>query len=340
MAFRRAWKTRNIDGLVYGEVPQLDLPVEYDSSRSDDDDDVDDDDTDNDEPQPRPRPRRRNSFPVDPRLDELAAEAIDAALAALPRRPCGAILYVVRPSQRGDEATLHDLRHIVPLNLGRGEPEAGLATYPPPGEDRPERHAQKPTWPMEKALPFDVYSIIMGHLSRDDIENLRSTCKEIEFQVSHTMFESAVVPFNPEIYGMLRGGHDGSANLPRFLKGYSPTLYMGHGLEVFKGFGPYIKKFGMSFEIDEGECFEFVVNMLTASRRPLLGSPQERHRKDQILLGRVQMAESRVSALRRSVGPGKCRRPDVGDAGRLPLPPGRGAAGTVDHQWPRLVARP
>ena len=97
----------------------------------------------------------------------------------------------------------------------------------------------------------------MSYLSRDDIKNLRSTSKDIDLLISHTLFQSVVVPFNPEIYGMVLGAQgDGSSsnNLPRFLRREydNPNLYDGPGVKVFKEFGRHMKKFGMSFEVDEG----------------------------------------------------------------------------------------
>lgn len=286
MAYRRAWNTRNITGLVYGEVQRSEPLQEAGAEAGDIQRHI------------QPLNGARNTqngdsqqFQINPKLQEVTGDAVTAALGAVAGKPSGLILYAVRPVKGGEETTLHDMRQIsAPPDLSldlpmtfmsalnwTGPPAAqggGLLhpfaepdpmnlfpsandTYPPPAEDHPARHEQRPTWPMDKALPFEIYEMILGILSRDDIKNLRSTCKEIEFRMSHALFETVVLPFNPEIYGMLCGTRrlDGSSKLPEFLrKGYrDPDLYIGHGLEVFKGFGPHIKKYGMSFEVDEGE---------------------------------------------------------------------------------------
>ena len=118
---------------------------------------------------------------------------------------------------------------------------------------------------MDKALPLEIYELIMSNLSRDDVEALRLTCKEIEYRISHILFKTVVVPFNPEIYGMLHrprrlsGSKKSSTPSARGLSKFfwqgkcDPNLYIGHGVDVFRGFGPHIKKYGMSFEVDEGE---------------------------------------------------------------------------------------
>ena len=120
-------------------------------------------------------------------------------------------------------------------------------------------------WPMQR-LPSELYASIISYLSRDDIKAMRLTCKEFEHHVSHALFENLVVPFNTEIYGMLQA----TQNIKVDLKGKGKSksndsnsaglswqnandddIYTGHGINVFKGFGPHIKKYGMSFEVSE-----------------------------------------------------------------------------------------
>ncbi|KAF2673672.1 hypothetical protein BT63DRAFT_421808 [Microthyrium microscopicum] len=140
----------------------------------------------------------------------------------------------------------------------------------------PNDPARRPTWPQDQPLlPNEMYSMILSHLSRDDIKSLRLTCKEIELRISSKLFETVVVPFNTEIYGMLQGIKSfPSKKAPGKNKGKGKMketeetegieggklvwknlatndVYNGHGIDVFRGFGPHMKKFGMSFEVDE-----------------------------------------------------------------------------------------
>ena len=120
-----------------------------------------------------------------------------------------------------------------------------------------------------------MYQLIVKDLSRDDVKALRMTCKEIEFRISHLLFETVVVPFNTEIYGMLlsdviaqreNNGQDTEDMLGKMIEFSQLSaknglvwknlgdsdMYNGHGVDVFKGFGPFIRRYGMSFEVDEG----------------------------------------------------------------------------------------
>lgn len=136
-------------------------------------------------------------------------------------------------------------------------------------QDRDSRY----TWPVGK-LPVELFEAITEHLSRDDIKSMRLTCKDFEQGVSGALFNTVVVPFNTELYDMIeqdKGAkrdikgkgratdHDLSLNEsePGSLYWMNATedkdgkVYKGHGLRVFEGFGPHIKKFGMSFEVRE-----------------------------------------------------------------------------------------
>jgi hypothetical protein len=121
-------------------------------------------------------------------------------------------------------------------------------------------------------LPLEIYQLILQDLSRDDIKALRMSCKEIELRISQILFETVVVPFNAEIYGMLVQNVMAQENASIINNGQvkfnNPQLppagglvwknlghsdvYNGHGLDMFKGFGRFIRKYGMSFEADEG----------------------------------------------------------------------------------------
>lgn len=121
------------------------------------------------------------------------------------------------------------------------------------------------TWPMKK-LASELYRSIIGYLSREDIKAMRMTCKEFEDEVSHALFRNVVVPFNTEIYGMLRTTPSGFVDVKgkskaKVKKSNSGSMiwqnandddiYDGQGINVFMGFGRHIKKYGMSFEVTE-----------------------------------------------------------------------------------------
>ena len=63
-------------------------------------------------------------------------------------------------------------------------------------------------WPKD-SLPLEVFHNIAGHLSRDDLLQMRMVNTEFERKTSNTVFHTVVVPFRPEIYGMMI--HDGPA---------------------------------------------------------------------------------------------------------------------------------
>ena len=61
-------------------------------------------------------------------------------------------------------------------------------------------------WPKD-SLPLEVFHNIAGHLSRDDLLQMRMVNTEFERKTSNIVFHTVVVPFRPEIYGMMI--HDG-----------------------------------------------------------------------------------------------------------------------------------
>lgn len=63
-------------------------------------------------------------------------------------------------------------------------------------------------WPKD-SLPLEVFHNIAGHLSRDDLLQMRMVNAEFERKTSNIVFHTVVVPFRPEIYGMMI--HDGPA---------------------------------------------------------------------------------------------------------------------------------
>jgi len=57
-------------------------------------------------------------------------------------------------------------------------------------------------WP-SNVLPTEVFQNIAGNLSRDDIQQMRLVNHEFELKVSNLLFRRVVVPFRPEIYGLI-----------------------------------------------------------------------------------------------------------------------------------------
>ena len=67
-------------------------------------------------------------------------------------------------------------------------------------------------WPKD-SLPLEVFHNIGGHLSRDDLLQMRMVNTEFERKTSNIVFHTVVVPFRPEIYGMMI--HDSPALEPK-----------------------------------------------------------------------------------------------------------------------------
>lgn len=57
-------------------------------------------------------------------------------------------------------------------------------------------------WPAER-LPTEVFDNIVSNLARDDIREMRLVNHEFEAKVSNRLFRRVVVPFRPEIYGLI-----------------------------------------------------------------------------------------------------------------------------------------
>jgi hypothetical protein len=207
-------------------------------------------------------------------------EAIEHAMDSF--APSAGLVYLLRPSQTGTDVW-PDMREFS-RTPARITPISTDVTQSQAQNTRPPFHstahlsrsstsptAGAPTWPQAEPtlLPLEVYEMIVLHLSRDDIKAMRLTCKEIEWRVSHFLFKTVVVPFNTEIYGMLQGVSETSPDKNGKGKGKqrqsepttgpnliwknisSSDVYNGHGIDVFRSFGPHMKRFGMSFEVDE-----------------------------------------------------------------------------------------
>lgn len=132
--------------------------------------------------------------------------------------------------------------------------------------------ADRQGWPQGR-LPTEIYQRITEYLPRDSIEKLRLVCKEFEVNVSTVLFQSVVVPFRSEIYGMINASRRPGI---KDVKGkgkaketdeadlsigdapfgiYDQKLAIGSvhkGMAVFKGWGHRMRKFAMVFEVDGG----------------------------------------------------------------------------------------
>ncbi|ORX94852.1 hypothetical protein BCR34DRAFT_579707 [Clohesyomyces aquaticus] len=124
-------------------------------------------------------------------------------------------------------------------------------------EQAPADDPQLPSivWPAAE-LPTELYEDIVSYLNRDDIKSMRLVCREFDRHISQTLFRTAVVPFNTEIYGMLERDEKPDPKGKKKVKvdkliwnnANDDDVYNGHGLDVFRGFGERIHKFGMSFD--------------------------------------------------------------------------------------------
>lgn len=206
---------------------------------------------------------------------------------------CAVFLYRVQPSPTGSDVW-PDIRDIskVPagyqvLQLPRSRPVPGLSAVedlldaptfsrisqlPPRSDEMPRVGTSGRGWP-QRRLPTELYELICSYLARDDIKAMRLCCKEFDQHVSQTLFHTVVVPFNTEIYDMLKprpkkrdvNGKGKSRAVDDDIDAASTydafqwknekddEVYEGHGVDVFKGFGPHIRRYGMSFEVDESK---------------------------------------------------------------------------------------
>jgi hypothetical protein len=107
-----------------------------------------------------------------------------------------------------------------------------------------------------EVLPIELYELIASYLPRSSILNMRLVNKEFDKSVSGYLFKTVVVPFKPEIYGILpeprlAGIADAQNRANEMLQG--SVMVQDKGMRVFQGFGRHIRKFAMSFELDENK---------------------------------------------------------------------------------------
>ena len=127
-------------------------------------------------------------------------------------------------------------------------------------------------WPAGQ-LPLEIFSKVASYLPRDAILNMRLVNHEFERNLAHAAFGTVVVAFRPEIYGMMVLDSDRAKKSKSKGKGkaratepdcddisHAPyTDYCGEvnskaicdGMKVFESLGAQMKKFAMTFEVDE-----------------------------------------------------------------------------------------
>ncbi|KAH7360693.1 hypothetical protein BKA65DRAFT_190865 [Rhexocercosporidium sp. MPI-PUGE-AT-0058] len=111
-----------------------------------------------------------------------------------------------------------------------------------PSEMEPEGNSRG-AWPPNK-LPVELFTLIVSYLPRSGVQNMRLINKEFDRKVSEALFRIVVLPFKPEIYG-ITPETTGSNDIP-----HGSIMLQDQGMRVFQGFGRWIKRFAMSFEID------------------------------------------------------------------------------------------
>ncbi|KAF2442897.1 hypothetical protein P171DRAFT_363507 [Karstenula rhodostoma CBS 690.94] len=134
----------------------------------------------------------------------------------------------------------------------------------------------RPRW----MLPVELVEMIASYLNRDDIKSLRLVSRELNQNISQTLFKTVVVPFNTEIYGMLgqeqaldvKGKKKAGTSNFVWKNANGDDVYNGHGLDVFRGFGAHIIRYGMSFEVSEVALAKPPVKTLTDRHESFWGT--------------------------------------------------------------------
>ncbi|CAF3631219.1 hypothetical protein SNK03_002151 [Fusarium graminearum] len=146
---------------------------------------------------------------------------------------------------------LHDAGDDSDLNSDQERP----STAPPSCDDEISAIAEQPDshgwttqhasvhWPANQ-VPVEIFEIIISHLARLEVRCLRLVCKEFEAKVSAQYFRNVVVPFKSELYSKLDRDENG------VLKRTSSAL-LSNGMRIFQSFGPHIRRFALSLELDE-----------------------------------------------------------------------------------------
>ncbi|KAJ8109608.1 hypothetical protein OPT61_g7330 [Boeremia exigua] len=182
--------------------------------------------------------------------------------------------------------------------------QKGLAV--PQAQDPPTSHlttapgAGRPFW----QLPVELVEQIIEHLNRDDIKSLRLVSRELNDFTSQAAFKTVVVPFNTEIYGMLgqepktdrKGKKRAKISRPEYWwkNANGDDIYNGHGLDVFRGFGRHILRYGMSFEVNEDSLSTPPLKSVTEQKTSFWGNyewPFEEYRRFDAVAGLESAAD-------------------------------------------------
>lgn len=158
----------------------------------------------------------------------------------------------------------------------------------------------RPLW----QLPVELVEQIIEHLDRDDVKALRLVSRELNDYTSQAAFKTVVVPFNTEIYGMLeqeakpdrKGKKRAKISRPEFWwkNANGDEVYNGHGLDVFRGFGRHILRFGMSFEMNEDSLSAPPSKSVTEQKTSFWGNydwPFEEYRRFDAVAGLESAAD-------------------------------------------------
>ncbi|KAL8671277.1 MAG: hypothetical protein Q9168_004217 [Polycauliona sp. 1 TL-2023] len=106
-----------------------------------------------------------------------------------------------------------------------------------------------------RSLPVEIFELIGSFLPRDGIQSMRLVNREFESKISYLTFKFVVVPFKPKIYET--ASTQMSAISMGKQKESSKDIYslrenhVKDGMRVFEQWGPKIKKFALTFEVDE-----------------------------------------------------------------------------------------
>ena len=158
----------------------------------------------------------------------------------------------------------------------------------------------RPLW----QLPVELVEQIIQHLDRDDVKSLRLVSRELNDYTSQAAFRTVVVPFNTEIYGMLeqeakpdrKGKKRAKISRPEYWwkNANGDEVYNGHGLDVFRGFGRHILRYGMSFEMNEDSLSAPPSKSITEQKTSFWGNydwPFEEYRRFDAVAGLESAAD-------------------------------------------------
>ena len=188
------------------------------------------------------------------------------------------------------------LRHAQPQNpssLHTSVDETKLHSVNTPCKGRP-------VW----QLPVELVEQIIEYLNRDDVKSLRLVSRELNDYTSQAAFKTVVVPFNTEIYGMLgkepgpdrKGKKRAKISRPDYWwkNANDDGVYNGHGLDVFRGFGRHILRYGMSFEVSEDSLSAPPLKLVTEQKTSFWGDyewPFEEYRRFDAVAGLESAAD-------------------------------------------------